>query len=602
MANEQQPEQQEKQNMVNLDDVLQETSQVEEQTLQDVLAPPAMKIDSNYIQIGERFARTLFVSTYPRYLNANWLSPIINLDEVFDISIYIHPKDTTIVLKTLRDQLARLEAQAIEESEQGKVRNPQLETAINDIEALRDSLQQGTEKFFSVGLYITIYGASTKELDELEGKLKGILEAQLIYLKPSTFQMMEGFASTLPLNLDKIAVHTSLDTAPISSTFPFISFDLTTDRGILYGINAHNNSLVLFDRYELENSNMVVFGKSGGGKSFSVKLNILRELMYGAQVFVIDPENEYKFLAQTLGGSFVRISVASENTVNPFDLPLPAKGEGFGETFRNHVLSLTGLFRLMFGNLTPTEEAILDNATIQTYAVKDIYPDQDYSEKEPPLLSDLQNILASTEGADSLAIRLQKYTQGTFSGFLNKPTTISINKELTVFSIRDMEDELRPIAMYVVLNYIWSRVRKELRKRLMIVDEAWTLMKHEEGANFMLNVAKRARKYYMGLTTISQDVGDLLNSPYGKPIITNSSIQLLLKQSPATIDLVQKTFNLTESEKNLLLETTVGTGLFFAGQNHIVMRIVASYTEDQLITSDPRQLLEIQEAKKELAS
>ncbi len=467
---------------------------------------------------------------------------------------------------------------------------------------MRDSLQQGTEKFFSVGLYLSIYGNSVKELDELEGKLKGILEAQLIYLKPSTFQMVEGFTSTLPLNLDKITVHTSLNTAPISSTFPFISFDLTTDKGILYGINAHNNSLVLFDRFELENSNMVVFGKSGGGKSYSVKLNILRELMYGAQVFVIDPENEYKFLAQTLGGSFVRISVASENTVNPFDLPLPAKGESFGETFRNHVLSLTGLFRLMFGTLTPTEEAMLDNAMIQTYAVKDIYPDQDYSEKEPPLLSDLQNILASTEGADSLVIRLQKYTTGTFAGFLNKPTTISINKELTVFSIRDMEDELRPIAMYVVLNYIWSRVRRELRKRLMIVDEAWTLMKYDAGANFMLNVAKRARKYYMGLTTISQDVEDFLNSPYGRPIITNSSIQLLLKQSPATIDLVQKTFNLTESEKNLLLETTVGTGLFFAGQNHIVMRIVASYTEDQLITSDPRQLLEIQEAKKELNS
>jgi len=602
MANEQQPEQQDKQKVVNLDDVLQKTSQVEEQTLQDVLAPPAMKIDSNYIQIGERFVRTLFVSTYPRFLNANWLSPIVNLDEVFDIAIYIHPKDTATVLKQLRDQLARLEAQAIEESEKGKVRNPRLETAINDIESLRDSLQQGTEKFFSVGLYLSIYGDSVKELDELEGKLKGMLEAQLIYLKPSTFQMVEGFTSTLPLNLDKITVHTSLNTAPISSTFPFISFDLTTDKGILYGINAHNNSLVLFDRYELENSNMVVFGKSGGGKSYSVKLNILRELMYGAQVFVIDPENEYKFLAQTLGGSFVRISVASENTVNPFDLPLPAKGESFGETFRNHVLSLTGLFRLMFGSLTPTEEAMLDNAMIQTYAVKDIYPDQDYSEKEPPLLSDLQNILASTEGADSLVIRLQKYTQGTFAGFLNKPTTISINKELTVFSIRDMEDELRPIAMYVVLNYIWSRVRKELRKRLMIVDEAWTLMKYDEGANFMLNVAKRARKYYMGLTTISQDVGDFLNSQYGRPIITNSSIQLLLKQSPATIDLVQKTFNLTESEKNLLLETTVGTGLFFAGQNHIVMRIVASYTEDQLITSDPRQLLEIQEAKKELNS
>ena len=586
----------------NLGDIIQETTGQKEQTISDIFSPSAVKIDANYVQIGDRFSKTLFVSTYPRYLNTNWLSPIVNLDQVFDVSLYIHPKDTATVLKKLRNQLTRLQAQASEEMQKGKIRNPALQTAINDIETLRDSLQQGIERFFAVGLYMTIYGDSIKELGNLESKLKGILEAQLVYIKPTTFQMMEGFNSTMPLGIDKINIHTSLNTAPISSTFPFISFDLTSDKGILYGINAHNNSLVLFDRFSLENSNMVVFGKSGGGKSYTVKLGILRELMFGAQVFVIDPENEYKFLAQTLGGSFVRISIASENTINPFDLPMPGKAESFGETFRNHILSLTGLFRLMFGNLTPTEEAMLDSAIIQTYALKDIYPDQDYTDKEPPLLSDLENILASTEGADTLVIRLRKYTQGTFAGFLNKPTTISVNKNLAVFSIRDMEEELRPIAMYVVLNYIWSQVRRELRKRILVVDEAWWLMKFEAGATFLLNVAKRARKYYLGLTTISQDVGDFLNSPFGKPIITNSSLQVLLKQSPATIDLVQKTFNLTASEKNLLLETKVGTGLFFAGASHVAIRVVASYTEDQLITSDPRQLLEIEQAKKELGT
>jgi len=586
-----------------LDEVLKEATGIKEgQTFVDTVAPPAIKVDSNYIQIGDRFAKTMFIATYPRYLNTNWLSPIINLDQIFDVSIYVHPKDTAVVLKKLRDQLARIQSQAIEESQKGKVRNPELETAINDIENLRDSLQQGTERFFEVGLYLTIYANSLKELDELEGKINGILEAQLIYTKPSTFQMMEGFTSTLPLNLDRINVHTSLNTAPISSIFPFVSFDLTTDKGILYGINAHNNSLVLFDRFSLENFNAVIFGKSGGGKSYAVKLGILRELMFGAQVFVIDPENEYKFLAQTLGGSFTRISIASENTINPFDLPDPGRDESSNETFRNHVLSLTGLFRLMFGDLSPTEEAMLDNAIIQTYAFKDIYPDQSYQDKAPPLLSDLQNILESTEGAETLVIRLKKYTEGTFAGFLNKPTNVSMNKNLTVFSIRDMEAELRPIAMYVVLNYIWSRIRKDLKKRILVVDEAWWLMKFEAGATFLLNVAKRARKYFLGLTTISQDVGDFLNSPFGKPIITNSSIQMLLKQSPATIDLVQKTFNLTQSEKNLLLETSVGTGLFFAGQSHIALRVVASYTEDQLITSDPKQLLEIEQAKKELAS
>ncbi len=568
----------------------------------DLLAPSAIDISSNYLQIGDTFARTIFIATYPRYLNTNWFSPVINMDQPFDASIFVHPEDTANMLKQLRDRLGRIQAQEMEEQSAGKVRDPILETAIGDIETLRDKLQQGTDRFFRLGVYITIYGGSLKDLDETENKIKSILDGQLVYSKQATFRMKEGFFSTLPLSDDQLQVHNSLNTEPISSIFPFVSYDLTTDKGILYGINTHNNSLILFDRFSMENANMVIFGKSGGGKSYTVKLEILRSLMFGTQVFVIDPENEYKFLADTVGGTAIKISIASPHHINPFDLPKPLPDESPADVLRSHIINLMGLFKLMLGTLTPEEDAVLDEAINQTYAIKDITPQTaDLKNAVPPLMSDFQNILESMAGAESLSIRIKKYTEGTFSGFMNNPTNVPLDKQLIVFSVRDMEEELRPIAMYLVLNFIWTQIRTELKKRILAVDEAWVLMKYEAGAAFLFNIAKRARKYYLGLTTISQDIPDFMSSPYGKPIVTNSSLQLLLKQSPASIDLVKQTFNLTDAEKFYLLESRVGHGLFFAGLNHVALRVIASYAEDQIITSDPRQILEIEEAKKELA-
>ncbi|HZZ99617.1 MAG TPA: ATP-binding protein [Candidatus Paceibacterota bacterium] len=571
------------------------------QTLAELLAPAALSVSSNYFQLGPKYGRTIFLATYPRYLNTSWFSPIINLDRVLDVSIFVHPKDTATVLKQLRDQLARLEAQAMEESSQGKVRDPVLETAMQDIETLRDKLQQGTDKFFELGVYITIYENSLKELDETENKIKGLLEYQLIFSKTATFRMLDGFNSTLPMDDDRLNVHTSLNTEPISSLFPFVSFDLTSNSGILYGVNTHNNSLVLFDRFNLENANAVVFGKSGGGKSYTTKLEILRHLIFGTQVLVIDPEDEYKYLGDTVGGSTIKISINSEQHLNPFDLPVPKEGESRADVFRSHILELTGLLRLMLGDLTPDESSILDEALIQTYAVRDITPDSDYSNSQVPVLSDLANILEGMTGAESMAVRLKKYTEGTFAGFLNKATNVSLNSQLVVFSIRDMEEELRPIAMYLVLSHIWTAIRRDLRKRILAIDEAWVLMKYPVGADFVSNIARRARKYYTGLTTISQDVSVFLASESGKSVLANSSIQVLMKQSPATIDTVQQTFNLTDAEKFYLLEARVGFGLFFLGQNHIGIRVVASYAEDQIITSDPRQILEIEKAKEEWA-
>lgn len=573
-----------------------------ELALKDVLAPSAFEVNPNFVRLGAKLARTIFVFSYPRYLHTGWFSPIINMDNIFDISMFVHPVDTASMLRTLRRKVAQVQSQITMREEKGLVRDPILDTAYRDLEELRDKLQQATERVFNFGLYLTIYGFSEEELNKTETEIKSIMEARLVYTKQALFQQQEGFQSTLPLNTDKLGINTYLNSSPVSSTFPFISFDLTSNQGILYGINRHNNGLVLFDRFSLPNYNSVVFGVAGGGKSYMIKLEVLRSLMWGTDIIIIDPEREYEYLATAVGGSYINISLTSKNHINPFDLPIPREDESPADVLRSNIVNLIGLFRIMLGGLTPEEDAILDAAITETYASRDITPESDFSKIIPPTLSDLELVLASTSGGENLAMRLKKYTTGTWAGFLNQPTNIEMKNRLVVFSVRDMEDELRPVGIFLVLHYIWNSVRRELKKRILVVDEAWWLMKTEDGASFLFGIAKRCRKYFLGLTTITQDVGDFLNSPYGKSIITNSSLQILLKQSPATIDLVMQTFNLTEEEKFLLLESEKGEGIFFAGLKHIALKVVASYTEDQIITSDPAQLLLIKKAKGEYAA
>src|SRR3989339_104153 len=567
--------------------------------LKDIIAPSALEVSSNYIRLGEKIGRTFFVISYPRYLSVGWFSPIINLDKVFDISIFIHPINTADILRQLQKKVAEVQSQIHIREEKGMVRDPVLDTAHQDLESLRDQLQQAQERLFNLGLYFTIYAESPEELDKLEAEIRAILEANMVYVKPALFQQTEGLETVFPFATDKLLVHSKLNTSPLSSIFPFTSFDLTSDKGILYGINRHNSSLILFDRFSLENYNSVVFAKAGSGKSYALKLEILRSLMFDIDVIVIDPEREYEYLAESVDGRYFNISLTSQHHINPFDLPVPAEDESPADVLRSNIISLVGLFRIMLGGLTPEEDSVLDKAITETYASRDITPDSDFSKISPPILSDLELVLANMEGAESLAQRLRKYTQGTWSGFINQPTNVEINKKLAVFSVRDMEDELRPVAMYLIVHYIWNAVRRELKKRLLVIDEAWWIMKSGDGASFLFGLAKRARKYYLGVATITQDVSDFLNSPYGVPIITNSSMPLLLKQSPASIDLVQKTFNLTEEEKFLLLEADVGEGIFFAGLKHVAIQIIGSYTEDQIITTDPAQLLAIKKAKNE---
>lgn len=569
--------------------------------MQDIISPSALKITSKEIYLGDRLARTFFVISYPRFLSDNWFSTIVNLDRMFDISIFIHPIDTSKVLKQFQKRVAEVESQINIRSDKGLVRDPKLDTAYQDLETLRDSLLQAREKLFNVALYITVYGKSSDELDKIESEIKSTLESRLIYLKPSLFQQKEGFISTLPISSDLLEVRSKLNSSPLSTMFPFVSFDLTSDRGILYGVNRHNSSLILFDRFSMENYNSVIFAKAGAGKSYATKLEILRSLMFDADIIVIDPEREYEYLAEATNGRYFNISLTSEHNINPFDLPIPREDESPADVLRSQIVNLVGLFRIMLGGLTPEEDSIIDRAITETYALKDIVPDSNFSNISPPILSDFELVLAGIEGSESLLNRLSKYTKGTWSGFINKQTNIDINKKFVVFSVRDMEDELKPVAMHLVMHYVWNSIRKNLKKRLLVIDEAWWMMQSEDTASFLFSMAKRGRRYYLGLATITQDVGDFLKSPYGLPIITNSSIQLLLKQSPTAIDALQKTFNLTDEEKYLLLESDVGEGIFFAGLKHVAIKTVASYTEDQIITSDPSQILAIKKAKEELA-
>ena len=571
-------------------------------TIKDLIAPAAVKMSANYIQVGETFARTLFVVAYPRYLQANWFSPIINIDFPMDISMFIHPVDTAEILKTLRKTTTQVQSQIHIEEQGGKVRDPMLETALQDIEDLRDRLQQGTEKFFRFGLYITIYGSTVEEIDKRHQEILSILEAQLVYIKPAVLKVEQGYSSTLPLANDELDIANNLNTSPLSTTFPFVSADLSSNEGILYGINRHNNSLILFDRFKMENANMVVFAKSGSGKSYAVKLEIFRSMMVGTNVIVIDPENEYKYLCDTVGGTFIKMSLDSDFHINPFDLPQVGPDEDPEDVIRNNIANLIGLLHIMLGSVTPEEDSILDIAIRETYAMRDITAQSNFKSFNAnsfPTMSDLYSVIRNSEGGESLAMRLEKYTEGIFSGILNRPTNVQIGNQLVVFNIRDLEEQLRPIAMYLVLQYIWNQMRSDLKKRVVVVDEAWVMMQNEDAASFLFGIAKRCRKYYTGLTTITQDIADFMSSKYGKPIVTNSSLQLLLRQSPAAIDVIKETFYLTDQEKFLLLESNVGEGILFAGAKHVAIKVIASYSEDQIITSDPKQLLEIEQAKKE---
>lgn len=563
-------------------------------SIRDLIAPSAVKINTGNLELNTKLVRSFFVLVYSSVITMGWLEGLINADIQLDVSIFIYPRDSSEVLRELKGKVAKIQASIQLNNEEGKVRDPQLETAYRDTEGLRDAIQQGVEKFYKVGVYIQIYADTVEELEKTSQAVEGILSQQNIITKRSALQMDDGFNSCLPILKDDLDVLTNMNTAPLSACFPFISSDLSSDNGILYGINRHNRSLVIFDRFDLENANSLVFATSGAGKSYAVKLEILRSRMLGIAVIVIDPENEYKILADTLGGTYINMSLNANTRINPFDLPKALPGESNADILRSAIIDMMGLMNLMLGKLNPTEVSIMEKAISESYAKRDITPQSDFSNITPPTMSDLVEILEGIIGGESLAQRLYRYTEGTFSGLFNQTTNININSDFVVFSIRDLQESLRPIAMYILLKHVWTAIRSELKKRILAIDEAWILMQYEDSARFLYGLAKRARKYYLGITTISQDVTDFLSSPLGKPIVTNAAMKILLKQSSAAIDQVADTFALTSGEKQLLLQSEVGQGIFFAGPKHVAMQIVAFPSEHRIITTNPKDILKMQ--------
>lgn len=564
------------------------------QKMLDLIAPAGMEVRNKDIIMNDLYARTLYVYNWPNYIYPNWLAQVINFDAVIDISQFIYPSSNKAIMKMLRKKVAELRSSIRMLEQRGIVRDPMLEAALQDAEELRDLLARGQEKLFQFGMYLTIYAEDEERLKKVQTDVESILGGKLVLTKPAMFQMEHGLTSTLPICLDEVEITRNMNTSPLAASFPFSSSDLTDDHGILYGINRHNDSLIIFDRFDLPNANSNIFATSGAGKSFTAKLELLRYLMLGTEVLVIDPENEYTNLCEAVGGSFIPLSVQSPFRINPFDLPPALRGDDAapGEILRAAVINIHGLLRLMLGPITPSEDGILDKAILDTYALNGITLNSENLEMtETPTLHQLVDVLSTTEGGENMANILQKYTQGSFAGLFDQKTNVSLDQQMIVFQIRDLEDQLRPIAIYVVLNFLWNRIRANLKKRILVIDEAWNLMQHEDSARFLYGIVKRARKYYLGVTTITQDVDDFVESPFGKPIITNSSLQLLMKQSPATVDSLQKLFYLTDGEKYVLLNSNVGQGILFAGYKHVAMEIIASPEESALITTKPQEIL-----------
>lgn len=558
----------------------------------DVLAPQRVEIEFDYLKINNVYLRSLFISGYPRFVSPGWLEQIINFNSSLDISFFIYPIEGKDVLDELLRKIAEMEAEISTDLERGKVIDPTTEAKLEDAKLLQEELVKGAEHFFEFGFYITIRALDLEQLNHITKQVEATLRSLLISAQYATLDMANGFLSTSPLGLDRLSITRNMDTTSLATTFPLTSAELSSDKGVLYGINSQNGSFIIFDRFSLENSNMTIFATSGAGKSYFVKLESLRSLMLGIEVIVIDPEGEYKSLSDAVGGQNISFSFSSPSKINPFDLSqVYEKGEN---QLSLKILSLHSLFKLIMGQITPTQEALLDRALVECYRSKGITQDPETQTKEPPLIEDLYKILIGMEIPETLdmAARIEKFVKGSYVGIFDQQTNIDIKNPFTVFSVRELQDVLRPIAMFVILDFIWTRVKKDLKPRLLVVDEAWHMMRFADSAQFLWSIVKRARKYYLGITTITQDVEDFLSQDIGKAIVTNSALRILFKQSPAAIDRVGEVFHLSQGERILLLGVNIGEGIFFAGNNHAPITVVASPEEHKLITTKPQELLE----------
>lgn len=563
-------------------------------TIKDMIAPASMDVKFNHIKMWDNFIKSFFTFSYPRFIDENWLSPVINMDATMDISMFIYPHNSAAILKMLRKKVAQMRSTMTLLRQKWMVRDPEIEASLEDAENLRDQLQRWEEKFFQYWLYFSLYDKDEKKLDKDVTQLETALWSKLVLTKRADLQMERAFNSCQPLCLDQLEITRNMNTSPLSSTFPFSSSDLSSDKWIMYWINRHNDSLIIFDRFSLANANSVVLATSWAWKSYTVKLEMLRLMMLWTDVIVIDPENEYKELCETVWWTFISLSLNSREKINPFDLPAWMRDSEWNtwDLLRSAIINVSWILNLMLWDMTAEEGAILDKALISTYAIKWItFETENPWELEPPIMEDLYNVLATMEWAESLMRRLEKYVYWSYSGIFNKRTNIDLWTWMVVFNVRDLEEQLRPIAMHMLLNYVWNKVRSELKKRCLVVDEAWKIMQYEASAKFLFWLVKRARKYYLWVTTITQDVEDFLGSHYWRPIVTNSAMQILLKQAPSSAEVLQKTFNLTEWEKYLLMNSSVWQWIFFAWNKHAAIQVIASYNEDKIITTNPEEIL-----------
>lgn len=560
-----------------------------EQDQVDLISYSGLMEESTYLQIGDTYVRTLFISGYPYVANVGWLNMLINFNHDLDISYHIEQVDPLMALPKLNRKITELESTKRNMLKAGKVIGSEITDPLESAIELKDKIQRGQEKLFQISIYMTLGASSLEELNKNTQVLETIMASRMFYIKTVTFQQLEGLQSVLPRGENQLAQKRNLDSSSAALTFPFVSSELVQESGILYGINKSNNSLVIVDRFSLNNANSIIFAQSGSGKSYTAKVEILRQLMQQTKVIVIDPEREYKQLAKSIGGTYIRLSATSKEKINPFDFSLKSvTGEnGLAE----HIQDLTEIISLMAGSLSDEERAVVDKALIETYKLFSIsMRKRNYEvDQKFPLLKDFYKVLKKMK-QNELCHRLDKFVSGSLSSVFDSQTNVDLSNRLVVFDIKDLDESLRQIMILTTANFVHAQVKSDPQKRILVIDEAWLLLQHEESARFLAGLVRRARKHYLGVTLISQQANDFLNQEYGRAIASQSSLRILMKQDTTSIKKVVQEFNLSEYEQQFLLTCDRGEALIIADQNHVAVKIVASEKEHPMLTTDPKDL------------
>lgn len=548
-----------------------------EQDAVDVLSYAGLEENVDYLCIDGVYIRTLYISGYPFTASSGWLDSIINFNHDTDISYHLYEVNALHALPKLHRKITELESTRRSMMQAGKIIGSEITDPLESAIELRDKIQRGQEKLFQMSIYIAIRAESLEELNKTTKLLEATMSARLFYSKVARYQQLEALQSILPRGEDQLGQKRNLDSSSAALTFPFMSSELVQESGILYGVNKSNNSLVILDRFSLHNANSIVFAQSGSGKSYTTKVEILRQLMQGTKVLVIDPEREYKRLSETVKGTYIKLSAKSKEKINPFDLASTFHTKA---DLTEHVQDLTAVIDLMAEGLDKREKAAVDKAILKVYKK---------AKKQQPLLEDLYAELHNL-GQLQLCERLEKYITGSSAEIFNSHTNINLDNRLVIFDIKDMSANLRPIMMLIISNFIQNQVKAKPEKRMLVIDEGWLLLQHEQSARFIAGLVRRARKYYLGVSFISQQADDFLKSDYGRAIASQSALRILMRQDTTTIKTVVTEFNLSEYERQFLLTCERGDALIIADQNHVAVKVVASEKEHPLITTDPTEL------------